>query len=85
MRYLQPCAWWNLPQHAVVLIDNIPRAVLDIALTRSLGGVVSITAYVEGVLPLDVTGTYAQPVELDETDAITALFAAGLNPTPIKE
>jgi hypothetical protein len=85
VRHLPPCAWWNLTERSVVLIGAVPRAVLDVQLTWNCGAVSAVTAFVEGMPPIDVTGTHAQPVELDESDAIGTLHASGLNPAPIEE
>lgn len=84
MRYLgPPRPWRDVPVGAVVLCtDMIARTVLanDPAwLNAPFSGPIDVL--LEGMAPLRMTGDApAQLVELDETDAMLAMFAAGFEP-----
>ena len=80
MRYLDPLPWHLVAPATVVLIAGVPRCVF---LVR--GDVDGITVYAQGLAPFRPDGAYAQPVELEESDAIGNMLRAGLTLTPIKE
>lgn len=78
-----PRPWRTVPVGAVVLCtDGTPRTVLvnDPAwLNAPFSGPINVL--LEGMAPLRMTGDApAQVVELDETDAMLAMFAVGLEP-----
>jgi hypothetical protein len=81
VRYLPPIPWSDVPSGAVVIDSNgTPRTVLANAAAGTEQAI-----YVEGLSPIALPREWpAYPVELDETDAIGNLYAAGLNPTPIE-
>jgi hypothetical protein len=79
MRLLPPVPWHLITPGTVVLYDG-PRAVI-----MNMPHSVTRTVLLEGLPPIVVDPrAYAQPVQLDATDAIGTLYAAGLNPTPIE-
>lgn len=87
MRFLDPRPWHLVAPGAVVLFPDTARpvTVYDIQHTRHPSGELTVTVLIEGwPRPIDVTGTYAYPVELDESDAAAALHAAGFTVTPIE-
>ena len=74
-----PLPWGLVPAGAVVLIDGVPRTVLAAAHGTGLS-----TIFLEGLPPRTVDpASYTQLVSLDDTDAIAAFAAAGLNPEVI--
>ena len=88
MRLLDPLPWHLIAPGTVVLFPNATHAVAvyDVQHTRHPNGALTVAVLVEGwPRPIDVTGTLAQPVELDDTDAIGNMLRAGFTLTPIKE
>jgi hypothetical protein len=82
MRYLPPVPWRLIAPGTIVLIGGVPRVVHVVR-----GDVHGVTVFAEGIAPyrLPDPQPYAQPVLLDDTDAIGNLLRAGLTLTPIKE
>ena len=73
MRYLPPIPWHLVMPGTVVLLPDTARpcAIFDVKYTRHPDGRLTVAVLVEGwPRPIDVTGTDAQPVELDTADAI---------------
>lgn len=85
-----PLSWGSVPVGAVALIDGVPRTVLAVRpvvtgehLPRQLTADL-LTVLIEGIPPRTVKDTdLVQLAWLDDTDAIAALAAAGLNPEVI--
>lgn len=76
-----PVPWSYVPVGAVVFFAGAPRTVL--VATPGTGGVLSLL--LEGLPPGNVLGyrDTVRLVTLDDSDAMTTLAAAGLNPEPI--
>jgi len=78
---LAPIPWHAVTPGTVVLIDGIPRTVLAVHPVPHSG---TVRIFAEGIALIDAPGTtFVQPVQLDETDAMITLFAAGFTPEVI--
>lgn len=82
MRYLPPVPWHLIAPGTIALIGGVPRVVHVVR-----GDVHGVTVFAEGIAPYRPSGPqlYAQPVQLDESDAVGNLLRAGLTVTPVKE
>lgn len=81
MNLLPPVPWHTVAPGTVVLIGTVPRTVL-VNTGDPATGVRHVL--VEGVSSLaSASLATAQPVELDETDAMLNLFGAGFTPEVI--
>jgi hypothetical protein len=77
-----PIPWSDVPAGAQVLIDGVPRTVLQNNPHRDWGRRV----LAEGLGPQTyVNGAAVQLVIMDEADAVANLLAAGFTAAPIEE